>query len=259
MQTTNSRNMIPFLLSLGLHTTLVAATFLIVNNEEEETAPVATKTVLQLASYQASEVVPKIQEAKPNQEIQQKKKAVVEKEIVKKEVKKVPNKPKPKEIVKEIKKSKTPEQIVQKEKQKVLPAEAFASQVSNEVAPIQEEKKVSRAPLQQETLVQDKLNTPPEVPKEIDPTTLGVIRSMIQNSLIYPSMARRLKIEGVVLINFILTRDGRVKSAVIEERSGSTSLDSKALETVRNLSGTYPKLSNEMQLKIPIAFSLKQS
>ena len=82
---------------------------------------------------------------------------------------------------------------------------------------------------------------------------------MIQRSLIYPSMAKRLRLEGVVYIRFVLTPDGYVKKAEIVEKSGSGLLDRRALETVKDLSGEYPRLSREMQLKIPIVFSLRKS
>jgi len=93
----------------------------------------------------------------------------------------------------------------------------------------------------------------------VDPSILGKIRAMIQKSLIYPSMAKRLRLEGVVYITFVLTQDGYVKKAQIVQKSGSGVLDSRALETVKNLSGEYPRLSGEMQLKVPIVFSLKKS
>ncbi|MDY0120796.1 MAG: TonB family protein [Sulfurimonas sp.] len=239
------RNATPFLLSVGIHSTLVAATLLMA--QENETPKIQeSRMALSLSSY----VVAK-QEPIPQP---------VKKSVPKKEVKKQETKVK-KEIKKEVvqKKQTTPQQTVQK-KEIVPPAEAFAPQKSNEVAPVEEIQEISRAPKQEKTVTKAvQQATPKQNSPQIDPTTLGQIRFMIQNSLIYPSMARRLKIEGVVYVAFTLTRDGRVKSASIEQKSGSTSLDSKALETVLGLSGEYPKLPKEMQLKIPIAFSLKHS
>jgi periplasmic protein TonB len=250
------KNATPFLLSVGIHSTLVAATLLMAQDNETPMAQ-ESRVTLSLSNYTVAKQEPKAQP----QSVQ---KSVPKKELKKQETKVKKEQPKKtikKEIKKEVvqKKQITPQQVVQEEKEIVQPTEAFAPQVSNEVTPPLEEKKVSRAPLQQETLQKQEQTPSKQNSPEIDPTTLGQIRFMIQNSLVYPAMARRLKIEGVVLVHFILTRDGRVKSALIEQKSGSTSLDSKALETVLGLSGEYPKLPKEMQLKIPIAFSLKHS
>lgn len=248
------RNVTPFLLSVGIHSTLVAATLLMA--QENETPKIQeSRVALSLSSYVVAKQEPIPQPVK---------KSVPKKEVKKQETKVKKEEPKKiikKEIKKEVvqKKQTTPQQTVQK-KEIVPPAEAFAPQQSNEVAPVEEIQEISRAPKQKKTVTKAvQQATPKQISPQIDPTTLGQIRFMIQNSLIYPSMARRLKIEGVVYVAFTLTRDGRVKSASIEQKSGSTSLDSKALETVLGLSGEYPKLQKEMQLKIPIAFSLKHS
>ncbi|MCD6258630.1 MAG: energy transducer TonB [Helicobacteraceae bacterium] len=237
------KNATPFLLSVGIHSTLVAATLLMAQDNETPMAQ-ESRVILSLSNYTVVKQEPKPQQIQKNTPKKEEPKKTIKKEIKK-------------EVVQ--KKQTTPQQTVQK-KEIVPPAEAFAPQKSNEVAPVEEIQEISRAPKQEKTVTKAvqqataKQNSP-----QIDPTTLGQIRFMIQNSLVYPAMARRLKIEGVVLVHFILTRDGRVKSALIEQKSGSTSLDSKALETVLGLSGEYPKLPKEMQLKIPIAFSLKHS
>ena len=237
------RKATPFLVSVGLHSTLVAATFLIATQEDVPKMQ-ESRVVLVLSSYVANKVEPQAQEAPKPQVKKEEPKKMPQKEIVKKQIVK--------------KQQTTPQQAVQK-KEIVPPAEAFAPQKSHEVAPTVTKQEVSRAPIQQEPFIQDKPTPSKQISPQIDPATLGQIRFMIQNSLIYPAMARRLKIEGVVFVAFTLTCDGRVKSATVEQKSGSTSLDSKALETVLGLSGEYPKLQKEMQLKIPIAFSLKHS
>ncbi|MDD2789366.1 MAG: energy transducer TonB [Sulfurimonas sp.] len=93
----------------------------------------------------------------------------------------------------------------------------------------------------------------------IDPTTLGEIRKMIQEALRYPALAKRMQIEGVVVVSFVLSCDGRVESAKIVQESGSSSLDNKAMETLLSLSGSYPQIQTQMDLQIPIAFSLNKS
>ncbi|MGE4471399.1 MAG: TonB family protein [Sulfuricurvum sp.] len=94
---------------------------------------------------------------------------------------------------------------------------------------------------------------------EINGATLGRIRLMIENALTYPAVARKLHLEGVVIVSFILKPSGIVEKAEILSTSGSSTLDNKAIQTVLSLSGDYPTLTKTVYLKIPIAFSLNKS
>ncbi len=91
---------------------------------------------------------------------------------------------------------------------------------------------------------------------EIDGATLGRIRTLIENALTYPAIARKLKLEGTVLVSFKLQTDGIVEKIELLETSGSSLLDTRALQTVAALNGEYPKLPETTFLKIPIAFTL---
>jgi len=95
--------------------------------------------------------------------------------------------------------------------------------------------------------------------EDINGATLGRIRAMIENSLTYPSIARKLRLEGTVVVSFILKSNGLVEKAEILTSSGSNLLDTKAIQTVLALSGEYPSLSKTAYLKIPIVFSLSKS
>lgn len=90
-------------------------------------------------------------------------------------------------------------------------------------------------------------------------TLLGQIRAMIKNAVSYPSIARKMKIEGVVMVFFILNPDGTVKTAKVKTTSGSDMLDEKAVQTILGLSGRYPAPNKSLELSLPIAFSLKKS
>jgi protein TonB len=91
---------------------------------------------------------------------------------------------------------------------------------------------------------------------EIDGAALGRIRTMIENALTYPAIARKLRLEGTVVVSFILKTSGLVEKVEIATTSGSTMLDSKALQTVLALNGEYPTLPKTAFLKVPITFSL---
>lgn len=94
---------------------------------------------------------------------------------------------------------------------------------------------------------------------EVGGAALGHIRAMIENAITYPSIARKLRIEGVVLVTFTLKSDGTVDAAHIKSTSGSSLLDEKAIQTILSLSGDFPSLGQTFELSIPIAFSLHKS
>ncbi len=102
-----------------------------------------------------------------------------------------------------------------------------------------------------------------ELPKNSDNqlggAALGHIRAMIENAITYPSIARKLRLEGVVLVTFVLKPDGTVDTAQITNTSGSRLLDDKAIQTILSLSGDYPPLGKTVELSIPIAFNLHKS
>lgn len=109
------------------------------------------------------------------------------------------------------------------------------------------------------TSLTNELPKPNVSSEEISGATLGRIRAMIESELKYPSIARKLRLEGVVVISFILKRDGIVEKVEILTSSGSTLLDTKAIQTVLDLSGNYPTLPKTALLTIPVAFSLTKS
>lgn len=100
-------------------------------------------------------------------------------------------------------------------------------------------------------------NTVPE--NQIGGAALGHIRAMIENAITYPAIARKLRVEGVVLVTFTLKPDGTVETAHVKSTSGSSVLDTKAIQTILSLSGDYPSLGKTFELSIPIAFSLHKS
>ncbi|WP_294892235.1 MULTISPECIES: energy transducer TonB [unclassified Sulfuricurvum] len=92
--------------------------------------------------------------------------------------------------------------------------------------------------------------------QQIGGAALGHIRAIIEKAVVYPSIARKLRLEGVVTVFFILNSNGTVHKAKISSTSGSKLLDEKALNTILSLSGDYPVLGKTVELNIPIAFNL---
>jgi len=107
--------------------------------------------------------------------------------------------------------------------------------------------------------INNELQRSPRSSNEIGGATLGQIRAMIENAIRYPAIARKLRLEGVAMIFFVLKPDGTVQTARVQSTSGSEILDKKAVQTILSLSGQYPALGKTFELSIPIAFSLKKS
>jgi periplasmic protein TonB len=235
-----------FIISLSLHASLLAA--LVEWDTKTVIEPLAQenkRVVVSLVSSYEKTITPTKTVAKPV--VKQKKapvKALKKKPIVKtkKQIQKpVVQKTKP------IQQKQTPQEKPIIAAKPLLPSE--------ELTP-----KVPTPPVIDETLAQTAQEPPMKQQQEsVSASTLGKIRSLIQNSLVYPAIAKRMKIEGVVIVSFVLTVDGQVESANVLTPSGSRTLDAKALKTVLALSGEYPRLNKKTDLQIPISFSLQNS
>jgi protein TonB len=94
---------------------------------------------------------------------------------------------------------------------------------------------------------------------DIGKEQLAHIRTMIENALCYPAIAKKLRLEGVVTVSFSLRSNGYVENIQIVSSSGSSVLDKKALQTVASLDGAYPHLEEKVDLTLPISFSLHKS
>jgi protein TonB len=220
------------------------------------------KTAVRAPAEQKAEPVKKtkpVPKAAPKPDVTPVKKRVQKEEVLQKQVTAKPQtiqKPEPIEHTKpiaapqpisEVLPEQTPEIKAQPTEAAPL-SEAFASPPSHAVT--------SAAPA-------DSPPTPDAIQKA-DPigpgaTVLGQIRAMIENAITYPAIARRLRLEGVVTLSFMLTPDGAVARAEVLQSSGSSVLDRKALNTLWDLSGDFPSLESITQLTIPITFSLKKS
>jgi len=247
MHNSKRNKAISFFISLSLHATLLALFVLLTQNDAPKPTPTQHKqssTLIQLCSLEK----PLLQEAKPQQ---LKKRETPKKTVVKKSPAKA----------KALLKKQTPkvepleQKIATKSVQSPLPAKAYKE------TPTVASKQITA--IETHTHAPQKSQTPQESQKatqeEISLETLHAIRSLIQENLRYPPMAKRLRIEGVVVVAFVLQEDGQVLEANILSSSANKSLDDKALQTVLSLSKEYPRLRKTIDLRIPISFSLKNS
>ncbi|WP_428737990.1 TonB family protein [Sulfurimonas sp.] len=235
-----------FGISLILHLLLLVLIIYTIDEhfsfEKKQSKKVQTSTVISLASYtitpealpQKTKVVQQHKKVEPKKAVKHETKKI-------KEVKKVIKEP---NIVKPIQ-----EKTLQETQQKqavVEPLEAFTPQIPHteqKDKPLINKKELAsqNSPLSEQKLSQ-----------------LALIRSLIQSALRYPTIAKKLRLEGVVVVSFSLSTSGKVSNLQLVQSSSSSVLDKRALQTVSSLDGEFPQLDKKVDLKIPIAFSLQQ-
>ena len=88
---------------------------------------------------------------------------------------------------------------------------------------------------------------------------LSLISQIVQQRITYPYMARRLGLEGKVVVSFLLTREGEVKEIRIEESSSHTVLDENAIETIKKCSSLFPVPPLDVKVMLPISYRLERA
>jgi protein TonB len=223
-----------FFISLIIHSFVFITLFFAwksysaVEKEEEE------KVCLKLCNVEISPMVSEIKEPqKVHDTIEEQPKKTIQKNVETADAKPVV-KPLQKEESK-IKHTQSAQEIVPQD----IPA-AKESVAKKEHFEAQKEE----PPLKQETLEDEyiKVNT-------------QKIAQLIQENLSYPISARRKGITGLVVVKFCLSVDAKVSNIKIVE-SSSEVLSRAAIKTIEDLSEKFPKPDKEVNLSVPINYSL---
>ncbi len=250
----DSNTITSFFISLTIHALLIAALFGWNKQETITPLPLQSKSIpLNLKMWEPQKVCT-TSKMQPQTQMQKKPQPAVKK--VQQTPKKSPplTKQKVHKIVEPKTQPRSSKLLKQTQPQKTMPTPAASM-------PVQAAPATQAAPTAQKAPQKEPKASPPP-PKELASVSdelLAHIRSLIQSSLRYPPMAKRLGIEGVVVVAFVLGEEGVVKSANILTPSGNKSLDARALQTVLELSGEYPRPEKAIDLRIPIAFNIKNS
>ena len=90
---------------------------------------------------------------------------------------------------------------------------------------------------------------------------LGRVLAQLNRFKQYPRAARQARIEGVVMLHFVMDADGKVQSADIAKSSGRPVLDAEALALIQRAQ-PLPALPTDFPTKtldavVPVEFSLK--
>jgi len=84
------------------------------------------------------------------------------------------------------------------------------------------------------------------------------VKKAIEENKKYPKIARRLKKEGIVEVEFVITADGELKSLRVI-KSCDKILDKSAIKTIKRASLYFPKPLKEIKIKVPIEYRLTQN
>jgi TonB family protein len=88
---------------------------------------------------------------------------------------------------------------------------------------------------------------------------LAYIKDFIDKNLVYPAMARRRNVEGVVGIHFEIERNGGLAAITVDHSSGSSILDNAAESLVKKM---HPPenltLNKTLALRVNIAYELTE-
>ena len=100
-----------------------------------------------------------------------------------------------------------------------------------------------------------KISQKPDIEKEYIKLNLSKIISCINDEKFYPRRARRLHIEGVVKVKFLLKKDGSIliKKVICNKRF----LKKATQKIIKRASKYFPKPPTDIMISVPIEFKLE--
>lgn len=131
----------------------------------------------------------------------------------------------------------------------------------------QGEHAVSQEPLQeQKEAIQATVRTEKEIPhastserkEDLLLVYLSKVRLKIQGSLRYPSMAKKMGMEGEAIIQFLIHTNGMVDASSIKitKSSGKAVLDRNAIDAVMEALPFEVPPHEDIEIKVPVVFKL---
>ncbi len=85
---------------------------------------------------------------------------------------------------------------------------------------------------------------------------LARIHAAIAKYKKYPRQAQRMKMQGEVMVEFGLTKEGKIAWINIIQSSKHELLDEHALETIKKAAPDFPPPNRRVRIKVPIAYYL---
>ena len=83
---------------------------------------------------------------------------------------------------------------------------------------------------------------------------MAQIKELINKNVKYPSKAKKLSIEGIVIVKFKILEDGTVQN--IEIIQGDKFLQTSTIEAIEEASKNFPKTNQNIEIQVPIEYKL---
>lgn len=229
-----------FLITLFIYISLATVFFLlftntITNNKQKESLP----KKISLNQVKIVHPIPKIVEKKVEEEIENR---------VTKEEPKVEVKPK-KEIVakkKEISKPKAKEKTKKLVEKKVI-EKKVAKKITQKVV---EKTQIVKEPIKKVVQSTPKVDEK----KEFIHKHLTQIRALINQNINYPKRARKMNIQGIVKVKFVILKNGKLSDIIILE--GHKLLQKATIEAINKAALNFPNTTTDIELILPITYKL---
>ena len=93
-----------------------------------------------------------------------------------------------------------------------------------------------------------------DIQKEYIDNNLALIRTLINENINYPAKAKKLSIEGIVVVKFKISENGSVEDIVVLE--GHRFLQNATIEAIEEASKKFPKTDKSIEIQIPIVYKL---
>lgn len=87
---------------------------------------------------------------------------------------------------------------------------------------------------------------------------LGQVREAVLSTLAYPRQARRMRREGTVTVQFVISPEGRVSGIRIHEGSGHEMLDREACAAVARAASLWGQPGRTVRIRMPVVFTLRK-
>ncbi|WP_375723904.1 TonB family protein [Arcobacter sp. KX21116] len=172
-----------------------------------------------------------------------KKESIVKKEVPQKEVPQ-----------KEVEEKKISKKVIKKKiiKNKVLKKEAVKKVVEKKIITKKHEKEEKKIVEKEQEFIQKSIKKTYE--QDFLNEHLKQIVVLIQKNIKYPKRAKRLNIQGKVLIRFKILTNGKIRE--VESISGHTLLIKSSIEAIEKASKAFPKVKKDIVIKVPIQYTL---
>lgn len=171
-------------------------------------------------------------------------------------------------IIQEEIKPEPTEKVVKKEEKKKVPEKPKEKKIEKEKVVKKEEVKEQKNSTKEETVKENIVNndiqketkelvaTKPVVDekKEYLEKHLALIRDLINQNIKYPLKAKKLSIQGVVIVKFKLNEDGVIENITIID--GHKFLQNATIEAIEEASRKFPKTNKSIEIQIPIEYKL---